>query len=93
MSTEPSIQEQHSDEGNGEFATNALNIVGQELMETIRNAHLALEEIRTRSDFPGRENFRVVATPAHTPVMYCALREPVGHLVEEGLPFMFGDPQ
>ena len=44
MSTESSIQEQFSDEGTGEFAANALNIVGQELMETIRNAHLALED-------------------------------------------------
>ena len=44
MSTEPSIQEQLSDEGSGEFTANALNIVGEELMETIRNAHLALED-------------------------------------------------
>jgi len=44
MSTESSIQEQFSDEGTGEFAANALNIVGQELMETIRNSHLALED-------------------------------------------------
>ncbi len=44
MSTEPSIQERLSDEGSGEFTANALNIVGEELMETIRNAHLALED-------------------------------------------------
>ncbi len=44
MSTESSIQEQLSDEGTGEFTTSALNIIGQELMETIRNAHLALED-------------------------------------------------
>ena len=40
MSTDSSIQEQRSDE----FAGSALAIVGQELMETIRNAHLALED-------------------------------------------------
>jgi chemosensory pili system protein ChpA (sensor histidine kinase/response regulator) len=44
MSIESSIQEQLSDEGTGEFAARALNIVSQELMETIRNAHLALED-------------------------------------------------
>ncbi len=44
MSTESSIQEQLSDESTGEFAASALGIVSQELMETIRNAHLALED-------------------------------------------------
>ncbi len=44
MSTESSIQEQLSDESTGEFAASALSIVSQELTETIRNAHLALED-------------------------------------------------
>jgi chemosensory pili system protein ChpA (sensor histidine kinase/response regulator) len=44
MSTESSIQEELNDESTGEFAASALAIVSQELMETIRNAHLALED-------------------------------------------------
>jgi chemosensory pili system protein ChpA (sensor histidine kinase/response regulator) len=44
MSTESSIQEQLRKEDTGEFAASALAIVSQELMETIRNAHLALED-------------------------------------------------
>ncbi|MFQ6006675.1 MAG: hypothetical protein ACE5OQ_14380, partial [Woeseia sp.] len=43
MSTESPIQEPQED-STGEFAASALAIVGQELMETIRNAHLALED-------------------------------------------------
>ena len=44
MSTDSSFQEQLNDDSTGEFAASALGIVGQELMETIRNAHLALED-------------------------------------------------
>jgi chemosensory pili system protein ChpA (sensor histidine kinase/response regulator) len=44
MSTESSIQEQISEDSTGEFAASALAIVSEELMETIRNAHLALED-------------------------------------------------
>ncbi|MFQ5982308.1 MAG: hypothetical protein ACE5KS_02925, partial [Woeseiaceae bacterium] len=44
MSAESPIQEQFTDKGSGEFAASALSIVSQELMETIRNAHLALED-------------------------------------------------
>ncbi len=44
MSTESSIQEQLSDEGTADFAASALGIISLELMETIRNAHLALED-------------------------------------------------
>jgi len=44
MSTESSIHEQLSDESTVEFAASALSIVSDELMETIRNAHLALED-------------------------------------------------
>ncbi len=44
MSTESSIQEQLSVESTGEFIVNALSIVSHELTETIRDAHLALED-------------------------------------------------
>jgi chemosensory pili system protein ChpA (sensor histidine kinase/response regulator) len=44
MSTESGFQEQLSDESTGEFGASALAIVSEELMETIRNAHLALED-------------------------------------------------
>lgn len=44
MSTESSIQEQLSDEGTSQFGANALAIISQELLETIRNAQLALED-------------------------------------------------
>lgn len=44
MSSESSIQEQPGHENTGEFAGSALAIVSQELMETLRNAHLALED-------------------------------------------------
>ncbi len=44
MSTESSIQEQLSDGSTGEFAASAIGIISQELTETIRNAHLALED-------------------------------------------------
>ena len=44
MSTESPIQEPITDDSSGEFAASALAIVSQELMETIRNAHLALED-------------------------------------------------
>ncbi len=44
MSTESGFQEQLSEESAGEFGASALTIVSEELMETIRNAHLALED-------------------------------------------------
>jgi len=44
MSTDSSFQEQLSDVSAGEFGASALVIVNEELMETIRNAHLALED-------------------------------------------------
>ncbi len=44
MSTDSSFQEQLSDVSAGEFGASALAIVNEELMETIRNAHLALED-------------------------------------------------
>ena len=44
MSTDSSFQEQLSDDSTGEFGASALTIVSEELMETIRNAHLALED-------------------------------------------------
>ena len=44
MSTESSFQEQLSDVSAGEFGASALTIVSEELMETIRNAQLALED-------------------------------------------------
>ena len=44
MGTDSSFQEQLSDEGAGEFGASALAIVSEELMETIRNANLALED-------------------------------------------------
>ena len=44
MSTESSFQEQLCDDSTGDFAASALLIVSEELMETIRNAHLALED-------------------------------------------------
>ena len=44
MSTDSSFQEQLGDVSAGEFGASALAIVNEELMETIRNAHLALED-------------------------------------------------
>ena len=44
MSSETGIQEQLGAGAADEIAANALGIVSQELMETIRNAHLALED-------------------------------------------------
>ena len=44
MSTDSSFQEQLSDVSAGEFGASALAIVNEELMETIRNANLALED-------------------------------------------------
>jgi chemosensory pili system protein ChpA (sensor histidine kinase/response regulator) len=44
MSSQSGIQEGPESEGFAEAAANALNVVSQELMETIRNAHLALED-------------------------------------------------
>jgi chemosensory pili system protein ChpA (sensor histidine kinase/response regulator) len=44
MSSESGIQEQPDFDGFVEAAANALGVVSQELMETIRNAHLALED-------------------------------------------------
>ena len=44
MSSESGIQEQPGNDGFVEAASNALVVVSQELMETIRNAHLALED-------------------------------------------------
>ena len=44
MSSESGIQQQLSQRGSGDAAANALAVVGHELMETIRNAHVALED-------------------------------------------------
>jgi chemosensory pili system protein ChpA (sensor histidine kinase/response regulator) len=44
MNIELNIQEQLDGETTGEFVASGLAIAGQELMETIRNAHLALED-------------------------------------------------
>ncbi|MCH8060571.1 MAG: histidine kinase, partial [Proteobacteria bacterium] len=44
MTGEISIQEQDLDAGRGEITVNALSIVSHELIETMRNAHLALED-------------------------------------------------
>ncbi|MCH8303274.1 MAG: hypothetical protein IH912_11015, partial [Proteobacteria bacterium] len=44
MTGEISIQEQDLDTGRGEITVNALSIVSHELIETMRNAHLALED-------------------------------------------------
>jgi chemosensory pili system protein ChpA (sensor histidine kinase/response regulator) len=44
MSSHSGIQEGPESDGFAEAAANALNVVSQELMETIRNAHLALED-------------------------------------------------
>ena len=44
MSSHSGIQEGPDSDGFAEAAANALNVVSQELMETIRNAHLALED-------------------------------------------------
>ncbi len=44
MSTESSIQEQLTEEGTREFAASSLGIISEELLETIRNAQLALED-------------------------------------------------
>ena len=44
MSNESGIQQQPDIDGFVEAAANALDVVSQELMETIRNAHLALED-------------------------------------------------
>jgi chemosensory pili system protein ChpA (sensor histidine kinase/response regulator) len=44
MSNESGIQERPDFDGPVEAAANALGVVSQELMETIRNAHLALED-------------------------------------------------
>jgi len=44
MTGEISIQEREFDAGHGEDALSALSIVSNELIETMRNAHLALED-------------------------------------------------
>ena len=44
MSSQTGIQETASDNGAAEAAVDSLVVVSQELMETIRNAHLALED-------------------------------------------------
>lgn len=44
MTSDTGIQGQHTEHHGGEFTMNALAIVSHELMETIRNAHLALED-------------------------------------------------
>jgi len=44
MSSESGIQQQLSRHGSGDAAANALAVVSHELMETLRNAHLALED-------------------------------------------------
>ena len=44
MTNETGIQESLPDSAADDIAANALAVVSQELMETIRNAHLALED-------------------------------------------------
>ena len=44
MSSQTGIQETPGDNGAARAAVNALGVVSEELMETIRNAHVALED-------------------------------------------------